>query len=233
MDFDTWEPVYTAILADMGYDRTGDERARDRLASFVGDRPTAAPPADAVSELTVAVAAPGPTLSASIDRVEAADAVFAAGTAADQLLERGLDPDWIVTDLDGHPERVPAFTRRDATVAVHAHGDNVGLIESVVPECNLSSVLPTTQAAPVGPVRNVGGFTDGDRAAFLADALGAARLTFPGWDLEDPTVGPEKRAKLRWAARLLYWLERRRGERFAVLDGVRDALDTSAIPESA
>ncbi|CDK38752.1 hypothetical protein BN903_46 [Halorubrum sp. AJ67] len=34
-----------------------------------------------------------------------------------------------------------------------------------------------------------------------------------------------KARKLDWAARLLRWLERRRGERFAVLDGRREAAD--------
>jgi uncharacterized Rossmann fold enzyme len=230
MDFETWEPVYAAILADMGYDRAGDERARDRLAAIVNAGPSAGPPSDAVSEQTVAVAAPGPSLEASIDRVEAADGVVAAGTAADRLLAAGIEPDWIVTDLDGHPERVPAFTRRGATVAVHGHGDNQALVERVVPDCEFASLLPTTQAAPVGPVRNFGGFTDGDRAAFIADHFGADRLTFPGWEFDDPDVDREKRAKLRWAARLLAWLEARRDERFDVLDGVRNRLDTSAIP---
>ena len=65
-----------------------------------------------------------------------------------------------------------------------------------------------------------------DRAAFLADHLGAARLSFPGWDFDDPGVGAEKRRKLRWAARLLAWLERRRDERFSVLDSRRGALES-------
>jgi uncharacterized Rossmann fold enzyme len=39
-----------------------------------------------------------------------------------------------------------------------------------------------------------------------------------------------KRRKLAWAERLLYWLERRRGERFSVLDGRRNGIETSALP---
>jgi uncharacterized Rossmann fold enzyme len=230
MDFDTWNPVYAAILADMGYDRSADERARDRLAAIVRGELIADPTGSPFSELTVAVAAPGPSLETSLETVEAADVVIAAGTAADRLLATGVEPAWIVTDLDGHPDRVPAFTNGNATVAVHAHGDNRELVDRIVPDCAFASLLPTTQAAPVWPVRNFGGFTDGDRAAFLADELGARRLTFPGWDLDDTDVDAEKRAKLRWAARLLAWLEVRRDERFDVLDGVRNRLDTSAIP---
>lgn len=230
MKFATWKPVYEAICADMGYDRAADERARDRLADLVASSQTARPGSTAFDGQTVAIAAPGPSLVAELATVRAADSVVAAGVAADRLLDRGIDVGWIVTDLDGHVDRVPSFTEQGSTVAIHAHGDNQDLLEATVPDCDLAHVLPTTQAEPVGPVRNFGGFTDGDRAAFLADALDADRLTFPGWDLADPDVGPMKRAKLDWAARLLGWLERRRGERFEPLDCVRSDLDLSAIP---
>jgi len=230
MNFDTWEPVYETICADMGYDRAADEHARDRLAALVDGAATSSVDPAAFEGQTVAVAAPGPGLEDALAAVAAADVVLAAGTAADRLLEAGRPVDWIVTDLDGHPGRVGEFTRDGCPVAVHAHGDNVALLETHVPSYDLEAVLPTTQAAPVGPVRNFGGFTDGDRAAFFADALGAETLTFPGWDLADERVGAEKRRKLRWAARLLAWLERRRDTRFAVLDGLRDDLDLAAIP---
>lgn len=232
MNFEIWESVYEAICADMGYERAADEAARDRLAALVGGRETLAIDSDAVDGETVAVAAPGPHLEEAAE-VRTADTVIAAGQAADRLLDRDLPVDVVVTDLDGHADRIPEFTRRGIPVAIHAHGDNVELLERVIPDCNHAMVLPTTQARPTEPVRNFGGFTDGDRAAFMADALGAERLRFPGWDLRDATVSPAKRRKLEWAARLLTWLERRRDEKVAVLDGLRDDLDLSAIPDTA
>ncbi|PHQ46264.1 hypothetical protein DJ68_08315, partial [Halorubrum sp. C3] len=63
--------------------------------------------------------------------------------------------------------------------------------------------------------------------AFLADHAGAGELIFPGWNFDDPDVDPMKARKLDWAARLLRWLERRRGEAFAVLDGRREAVDAA------
>jgi len=78
---------------------------------------------------------------------------------------------------------------------------------------------------PRRPSTTPAGFTDGDRAAFLADACGADRLVFPGWSFDDPTVDAQKAKKLRWAERLLLVLEERRGERFAVLDGRREGID--------
>ena len=230
VEFERWEPVYEAILAAFGYDRRADERARDRLAAlavpFESDR------LDVPAGSTVAVAGAGPSLDepGSIERAAAADRVFAASTAADVLEAHGVAVDMLVTDLDKNPDTVRRLTERGTPVAVHAHGDNVDAIERVVPDCVPGLVLPTTQAAPREHVRNPGGFTDGDRAGFLADHLGADELVFVGWDLDDPTVDDEKAAKLVWAERLLYWLERRRGDRFSVLDGRRESIDTRDLP---
>ena len=62
--------------------------------------------------------------------------------------------------------------------------------------------LVTTQAA-FRPLHNFGGFTDGDRAVFAADDLGAASIRIIGFDLADKNVDPVKRGKLYWAGELL------------------------------
>jgi len=232
MDYDEWKPVYEAVLSAFGYPASGDERARDRLAALLADSETFDPRSLVFDGRTVAVAGGAPSLTDEVDVAAEADRVVAASTAADRLLAAGVSVDVVVTDLDKHSDTVVELTRGGTPVAVHAHGDNVALVESTVPDCDPSAVLPTTQAAPVEGVRNFGGFTDGDRAAFLADHLGAAELVFPGWDFEDEGVSAEKRDKLVWAERLLYWLERRRDERFGVLDGRREGIDTAALPIS-
>ncbi len=220
LTFAEWEPVYEAILADFGYDRAGDERARNLLAELVG---RTIDPAEASLSGRVAVAGAGPTLEDELGVVRAADAVVAASSAAARLDDRGVAVDWIVTDLDGRPARTVELADAGTPVAVHAHGDNRSAIEEWVPRIE-AAVLPTTQAAPTDRVWNFGGFTDGDRAAFLADAFGADRLVFPGWTVTDTEVSAEKGRKLAWAERLLYWLERRRGDRFDLLDGRRGKL---------
>lgn len=228
MNFDDWRPVYEAILADFGYDRAGDEAARDDLADLVG-----AADLERIGDVagdTVAVAGAADCLAEEVDVARAADHVFAASTAADDLREAGVEVDLMVTDMDKNPVTARALTIERVPVAVHAHGDNRDALATHVPLMEGSWVVPTTQAAPAGPVRNPGGFTDGDRAAFVADHLGAGELVFPGWDLDDFSVDPAKAKKLEWAERLLYWLERRRDERFSVLDGRRDAINASTLP---
>lgn len=230
MEFAHWDPVYRAILDDFGFDRACDEHARDVLASLLPNDGNRSLPAVDEGCSTVAIAGAGASLEQEVGTARDADLVFAASNAADRLLDSGVAVDCVVTDLDKHGESVPGFTHDGIPVAIHAHGDNLDLVREQVPACDFDYVIPTTQAAPVGPVRNFGGFTDGDRTAFLADHLGARSLVFLGWYFEDPAVDAMKARKLRWAERLLYWLERRRGDRFGVLDGRREAVDTSALP---
>ncbi len=230
MNFETWEPVYETILADFGFDRVADERARDRFAEILGGRDSDELERLSVEGGRVAIAGGAGGLSDEFPTVEDADAVFAAGASFSRLHEAGLAVDCVVTDLDSAPELAVELARRGTPVVAHAHGDNVPAVEEYGPPLAEGSLVPTTQAEPSGPVRNVGGFTDGDRAAFLADHLGADKLVFHGWDFEDSSVDRMKARKLVWAKRLLYWLERRRDERFGVLDGRRDGIDVDALP---
>ena len=107
---------------------------------------------------------------------------------------------------------------KGANIVVHAHGDNSDKIVNVT--SFFTNVLGTTQAQPVGNVYNFGGFTDGDRAIFLAVALNASEITLAGMDFGDivtkysrpnlPTVtGPAdeiKRKKLQYAEKLTNWI---------------------------
>jgi len=220
MNFETFEPAYEAILADFGFERAADERARDVAADH--STPFSLARFDEWAGATVAIAGGAPSLGDETSLVARADIVVAASTAADVLLEAGIDVDCVVTDLDKTPGTAAELTRQGVPVVAHAHGDNIAAVREWLPRFDSDHTLTTTQAAPSGPVVNVGGFTDGDRAAFLADHVGAGELTFPGWAFDDPTVGPMKAKKLTWAARLLGWLERRRNERFDVLDDRRE-----------
>jgi uncharacterized Rossmann fold enzyme len=247
MNYETWSPVYEQILADFGFDRGADEQARDELASLLAESLSFDPDHLDVAGDTVAIAGGGPSLTdadgpemddsgtadSELDRAREADAVFAASTAAAVLRSEGVTVDCMVTDLDKTPETARELTEEGTPVAAHAHGDNVSELRRWVPELDAEYVVPTTQARPVGPVRNFGGFTDGDRAAFLADHLGAAELTFVGWDFDDPGVEEMKARKLRWAERLLRWLELRRDEEFRILDGRRAGIDVSDFPDGS
>jgi len=224
--FTEWEPIYQAILADFGFDRAADERARDVAAEF-------AEPFDhdrlaAFDGATVAVVGAAPSLTAEIAAFDpdSVDAIVADSTAVDVLADGDIAVDLMVTDLDKNTATARELTHQGTPVAAHAHGDNMPAVREWLPQFDSQHTLVTTQAAPTDAVANAGGFTDGDRAAFFADAFGADELRFLGWEFDDPAVGPMKARKLQWAEHLLYWLERRRDDRFDVLEGRRDALTT-------
>lgn len=218
MNFDAWEPAYEAILTDFGFDRRADELARDLLASLL--QPTDID-LSVLRNRTVAILGGAPTLRDELQLAKTADVLIATASAATLCRKNGIPIDMIVTDLDTEPDTVREFTGSGVPVIVHAHGDNMELIQEHLPEFRQESVLGTTQASPRSPVLNVGGFTDGDRGAFLADHYGADQLRFPGWDFDDQSVTEQKQLKLAWAERLIHWLEHRRGEQFSVLDGRR------------
>jgi uncharacterized Rossmann fold enzyme len=224
MLYEQWQPAYEAIRSAFGYGLAPDERARDALSAAVTEeRPLGVD--DVEFSGTVAVCGAAPSLAGELGVARSADAVVAASTAVDVLRDAGVAVDCMVTDLDKNPGTARELTEAGTPVAVHAHGDNVEAVRELVPTYDVSAVLPTTQAEPRGPVTNPGGFTDGDRAAFLADACGADRLVFAGWAFDDPSVGAAKARKLLWAERLLRWLERRRDERFGVLEGRRGRIE--------
>ncbi|MDZ7850907.1 MAG: 6-hydroxymethylpterin diphosphokinase MptE-like protein [Halodesulfurarchaeum sp.] len=226
MEYEAWEPIYERIVADFGYDPAADRQARDLLAQFV--MPFDFADLD-FADRTVAIAGGSRTLEAEISLVREAERVIAVSNAAAVLEAAGIRPDLVVTDLDGTPETAISLATDGVPVAIHAHGDNVAALRTYLPRFELETVIGTTQVEPLKSVFNFGGFTDGDRAAFLADHFGGRSLSFPGWEFGDESVSGTKRRKLKWAARLLRCLERRRNERFAVLDGWR--VEIAAFPD--
>lgn len=130
--------------------------------------------------------------------------LVAADGATTTCLQAGVRPDIIVTDLDGYvPDEIEA-NRLGALLLIHAHGDNMPALRRWVPKFP-GRVCGSTAGAPRSGLVNFGGFTDGDRALYLAEAAGATRATLACFDLEHVRSGEgaEKLKKLHIAARLI------------------------------
>jgi hypothetical protein len=217
MEWRAWQPYYRRIVASFGYSTAADRRSARSLADGLSPPDVSRARTSLERRLAgadVVVAGDGPSLEAELDGVVGDEtSVVAADGAVARLRDAGVEVDVAVTDLDGAPEACAELSRDGAPVALHAHGDNASLIDEWLPRFDHDAVVGTTQCRPERGLANHGGFTDGDRAAFLADAMGARRIALAGFDLHDPTVEREKRRKLRWAELLLRLLEDRRGER--------------------
>jgi uncharacterized Rossmann fold enzyme len=200
MRFADWEPHYAAILEYFGFEREADEAAARLLADLAAGRDDLGLLEALIRGRTVTVCGNAPSLPEEIGRIEGT--VLAADAAAEVLADHGIRPDAVFTDLDGATDVFIDLSRRGTVMVVHAHGDNLPLLRHWVPRIP-GPLVATTQAAPLPHVHNFGGFTDGDRAVFAADDLGAAEIRIIGFDLADKNVDPVKRGKLFWAGELL------------------------------
>lgn len=207
MKFSEWEPLYTEILADFGFDRSEDEESARILSDLLGDGAgTLTDLREIISGRDALVCGNAPSLKTEIRAIESIGqnrAIIAADGATTVLLKNRIIPDVIVTDLDGTIDDIISASKRGSFVVVHAHGDNIPAVRSVVPRLDRARVLGTTQSEPFDNIHNFGGLSDGDRCVFLAKALHAASVTLLGFDYDDPDVGEIKRKKLVWAKRLI------------------------------
>lgn len=209
MDWDPWAPTYRAILDDFGWDEAADRAASEALIDrlprhsawrLVGTELKHRP--------RVVVVGCGPGL----DTLQAADlpqgVVVAADGATDRLRELGVVPRVVVTDLDGPREGLQWAADQGATMVVHAHGDNVErlpMVDDLGP-----FVVGTCQHEPMEPLRNHGGFTDGDRAVLMAEHYQARSIHVACFDTRAPgsihsgDTDPDLKArKLDWCRRIL------------------------------
>jgi 2-amino-4-hydroxy-6-hydroxymethyldihydropteridine diphosphokinase len=219
VEYRRWAPLYERIRREFGFPWGRERRAAARLLRRLPPAARRDPLGRVAARIQgrdaiIAGLAPGagapplwrlpPTASPPV--LLAADGATAACLAA------GLVPAIVVTDLDGAVASEVAANGRGSLVVVHAHGDNLPAVEEWVPQ--FPGELAGSWAGPPGRgLLNVGGFTDGDRAAYLAEAAGARRILLWGFAFDRvEAVGLEDRgrklAKLAWARRLLGRLAR-------------------------
>lgn len=221
MKWKEWEPFYLRIAHEMGYSIEEDKKAAEILRALLleGDEYVLWEELAVVVEKKTYVFGAGPSLELALEEFDFSDGtLITADGATTALLDAGIIPDIVVTDLDGRISDLKLANDRGAFMVVHAHGDNIDKLNVYVPL--FSRILGTCQTEPLDIVYNFGGFTDGDRAAFLAEALGAREITLVGFDF-GKTVGKwskpflkehspaweSKRKKLEFAKELLTWLK--------------------------
>lgn len=213
MRWELWKPWYDRIVERLDLDR-----GTDREAARVLDELLPEPRLD-LRELIhgreCIIFGAGPSLDTDLERLERAGflskTVITADGATSAVLEY-RNPEIIVTDLDGNiDDQVEAWSR-GSWMVVHAHGDNIARLRGIAPKLK-ERVIGTTQVKPPKKLFNFGGFTDGDRAAFMAYELGASKIYLAGMDL-GTKIGrhsgdkdlSRKLIKLEICKELLAWL---------------------------
>ena len=212
MEFDLWNTYYRSICSDLGIDSQTDYDSAFSLNSLIEKRK----PVWIQENLTdrVYVVGNGPVVEHVLKDLNMNGTVFVADSAIEKYLGIKGYPDYLFSDLDGPLKLIKKCSDENVRLVVHAHGDNRKNIESYVP--SLKVHMGTTQNRPVGVLRNFGGFTDGDRAAFFAHFFGAPEIILVGFDFSRPSVKEgsdyyRKAKKLKWAEILLSKLALMRG----------------------
>lgn len=211
MEPSVWMDFYEQICRDFGYDKRRDIECAKLLSGLVSGRSERA--LEAVKQgfpRSVQIFGGGPSLSDELSSVKIEGYVVASDSATSTLLDSGITPDMIVTDLDGIVEDQVELNARGSVVFVHAHGDNMSAVKRFVPSFG-GMLVGTCQCPPPPSLFNFGGFTDGDRAACICASLGASHLVLRGFDFDFPSdkSGREKdvkRRKLQWARKIIEYL---------------------------
>lgn len=214
MQWAAWAPTLAAIRNEFGYPEGQDRAAAHLLHSLL----PAPPPAwrDLGVELrnrrNLVIVGAGPSLAQAPASLFVGQIVVSADGATQRLRELGVVPHVVVTDLDGDPDALMWAAAQGARFVVHAHGDNVSALRELTPRLG-PLVHGTHQVEPtpdLDPLRNVGGFTDGDRAVMLCEELGGRAALLVGFDFDAPPSAysykwspATKPAKLAWAKRIV------------------------------
>lgn len=217
MDWDIWKDKYSEIVYRLDLDPEMDRKAAELMGDIVGEVDIS-PLKSMVNGSECIVFGAGPSLETDLGKLSESgwlEKVLISTDGATSAVVEYKDPDIIVTDLDGEVDDEIEAWRRGSWMVVHAHGDNIDLVKRYVPQLD-ERVLGTIQVEKPAFLYNFGGFTDGDRAAFMAHELGAEKIYLAGMDLgreigqhTGETERGQKIRKLEICGELLTWLAER------------------------
>lgn len=191
MFYKDWEPIYGKISKDFNFLMEKEEQTAELLNKILIEKKQSSTKKleTLINGRHVFVFGAGHSLETSI-KIHKKDFVnklkIAADGATTALLKNDILPDVIVTDLDGKVSDQIKANFNGSIVLIHAHGDNMEQIKKYVSKFK-GEIVGTTQIdpAPYEHVNNFGGFTDGDRAVFLAAHFNAKEISLIGFDFDD------------------------------------------------
>ena len=211
-----WKKRYSDILKEFKYSEKKDKESAIILDSILKKSNINEAIFNLIKDKSVFVIGSGPSLSTAIPKLKKLkkSIKIAADSSVKLLVENGIIPDIVITDLDGDEKTLEKISRKSIFV-IHAHGDNIDKLEFAK---KFKKAIGTTQSNPFNEIQNFGGFTDGDRGVFLASYFGAKKIILFGMDFGEKigkfsnTKKSERRIKLMKLNKgqlLLEWLATR------------------------
>jgi hypothetical protein len=208
-----WKKRYSEIRKEFNYSEKKDKESAVILNSIIKKSNINEKIISLVKDKTVFVIGSGPSLSPAIPILKNFKKTIkiAADSSVKLLVDNGIIPDIVITDLDGDESILKKIGKKSIFI-VHAHGDNVEKLEFAK---KFTKCIGTTQSNPFEKIQNFGGFTDGDRGVFLANHFDAKKIVLFGMDFGEKigrhsnTKKSERKIKLMKLHRgelLLEWL---------------------------
>lgn len=191
IDKNTWLAIYNSIKNRLNLSFQLDQLATNILSEILTTLPNTIDLQQLKSAINGnCVIVLGPALNIDHDFEKAKElnlldkcSLISVDGTSSFLYEKNFVPDVIVTDLDGNPNHIAYLNKKNSIVVVHGHGDNINDIFLWVPKFE-GPVIGSTQVEPRPFVYNFGGFTDGDRALFIAYALSVREIIVGGMDFK-------------------------------------------------
>ena len=176
-----WKKRYFSILKELNYSEKKDKESALILDSILKKTDTIKKVRKLIEGKTIFVIGSGPSLSSAIPKLKKLEKSIkiAADSSLKPLVDNGIIPDIIVTDLDGNEDAIKKISKTKSIFVIHAHGDNIEKLQMVK---KMKNCIGTTQTNPFNKVQNFGGFTDGDRGVFLASYFNAKKIILFGMD---------------------------------------------------
>lgn len=224
-----WTKKYNEIVKEFNYNKKTDAQSAVLLEIMLKNENQTKELQRLIENQNVFVVGAGPSLTKALPVLKnfKKSVKIAADSAVKLLVDNGIKPDIIVTDLDGDEKILKKMGRTKTIFVVHAHGDNIYKLNFIK---NFKNILGTTQGKPFGKLHNFGGFTDGDRAVFLASYFQAKKIILFGMDFgtkigKFSNTKPEeekiKLKKLEKGRSLLEWLaSKTKSELFTTSDPI-------------
>ena len=176
-----WKKRYFSILKELNYSEKKDKESAIILDSILKKNNSTEKIRKLIQGKTVFVIGSGPSLSIAIPKLKKLkkSIKIAADSSLKPLIDNGIIPDIIVTDLDGNENAIKKMSKTKSIFVIHAHGDNIEKLQMVK---KIKNSIGTTQTNPFNKIQNFGGFTDGDRGVFLANHFDAKKIILFGMD---------------------------------------------------
>jgi uncharacterized Rossmann fold enzyme len=189
MNFKKWNEIFKEISLDLKINPENDKKASYIFNNILinrGNKNNIFKLNNLIKNKEIIIFGAGPSLKKSIikyknfikNRVK-----ISADGATSALIENNINPDIIVTDLDGKIRDQIYANSNGSIIVIHSHGDNIKRIKKNIEKFK-SEIIGTTQIDPTEYplLNNFGGFTDGDRSVLLAIYFKAKFIYLIGFD---------------------------------------------------